>query len=85
MSQITIRGIDPAIERKIRKLAKQSGKSLNHVILDMVYECTGLSKRNKKPAANSLGKLAGGWSENEASQFLESIKSCEQIDQEMWK
>lgn len=85
MSQITIRGIDPAIERKIRKLAEQSGKSLNHVILDMVYECTGLRKRNKKPAATSLGKLAGGWSENEASQFLESIKSCEQIDQEMWK
>ena len=49
MSQITIRGIDPKIERRIRKLAKQSGQSLNHVILDMVYECTGLRKRDKKP------------------------------------
>ena len=84
MSQITIRGIDPAIERKIRKLAKQSGQSLNHVILDMVYECTGLRKRNKKPAANSLKKLAGGWSEKDALEFEESIKSCEQIDEEMW-
>ena len=85
MAQITIRGIDPAIERKIRKLAKQSGKSLNHIILDMVYECTGLRKRNKKPVANSLRKLAGGWSEQEALDFLESIKSCKQIDQQMWK
>ena len=85
MSQITIRGIDPKIERKIRRLAKQRGKSLNRVILDMVYECTGLKKRDKTPAANSLKKLAGGWSEHVASEFLESIKPCEQIDHEMWK
>ena len=85
MTQITIRGIDPTIERRIRKLAKQSGKSLNHVILDMVYECTGLKNRDKKPAANSLKKLAGGWSEHEAADFLESIKPCDQIDHEMWK
>jgi len=85
MSQITIRGIDPAIESKIRRLAKQSGKSLNRVILDMVYDYTGVKKPNKKPAANSLRKLAGGWSEQEAAEFLESIKSCEQIDEEMWK
>jgi hypothetical protein len=85
MSQITIRGIDPAVESKIRRLAKQSGKSLNRVILDMVYDYTGVKKHNKKPAANSLRKLAGGWSEQDASEFLESIKSCEQIDEEMWK
>lgn len=85
MSQITIRGIDPAIESKIRRLAKESGKSLNRIILDMVYDYTGVKIRNQKPAANSLKKLAGGWSEQEAAQFLESIKCCEQIDEGMWK
>ena len=85
MSQITIRGIDPATESKIRRLAKQSGKSLNRVILDMVYDCTGARKRDRKPAAHSLKKLAGGWSEQEAADFQESIKSCEQIDADIWK
>ena len=85
MSQITIRGLDPTIESKIRRLAKQSGKSLNRVILDMVYDYTGVKKRAEKPAANSLRKFAGGWSEKEAAEFMESIKSCEQIDEEMWK
>ena len=84
MSQITIRGIDPAIERKIRGIAKKSGKSLNRVILDLVYQSTGLKKQDKKPASHSLIELAGGWSEKEASEFEESIKSCEQIDEEMW-
>ena len=84
MTQITIRGIDPQIERKIRMMAKKSGKSLNRVILDMIYQHTGLNEKGKKPAAHSLRKLAGGWSEKDALEFLESIKSCEQIDKEMW-
>ena len=84
MSQITIRGIDPAIEHKIRRIAKISGKSLNRVILDMVYQSSEFKGPDKKLAAHSLKKLAGGWSEKEAREFVESIKSCEQIDEEMW-
>jgi hypothetical protein len=84
MPQITIRGLDPTIERKIRSIAKKEGKSLNRVILDMVYQSAGLKKTGRKPAAHSLKKLAGGWSENDALEFAESIKSCEQIDEDMW-
>ena len=84
MTQITLRGIDPKIENQIRMMAKKSGKSLNRVVLDIIYEHSGLNKKDKKPPADSLRKLAGGWSEKDASVFLESIKSCEQIDEEMW-
>lgn len=84
MAQITLRGIDPVIERKIRMMAKKSGKSLNRVVLDIIYQHSGLNKKGKRPLADSLRKLAGGWSEKEALEFLESIKSCEQIDEEMW-
>ena len=82
MRQITLRGMDPDVERTIRKMAKTTGKSLNRVILDMIHQCTGLNKK-KSPAA-SLRELAGGWSDEEAADFLDSIKSCEQIDEEMW-
>ena len=84
MAQITLRGIDPQIERKIRMMASKSGKSLNRVVLDMIYQHTGLNEKGKRPAADSLRILAGGWSEKDALEFLESIKSCEQIDEEMW-
>ena len=84
MTQITLRGIDPKIEHKIRAMAKRSGKSLNRVVLDIIYEHSGLNPKYKKPPTDSLRKLAGGWSERDASAFLESIKSCEQIDEEMW-
>jgi len=83
MAQITLRGIDPEIERKIRLMARKSGKSLNRVVLDIIYQHTGLHKK-ERPPADSLRRLAGGWSEKDALEFLESIKSCEQIDEEMW-
>jgi len=84
MTQITIRGLDPEVERRIRHIAQESGKSLNRVIQDMMYKATGLNSKAKKPAADSLRALAGGWSEKDALEFYESIKSCEQIDAEMW-
>ena len=85
MTQITLRGMDPEMEQEIRKMARKSGKSLNRVILDMIYENTGYRKSRKISPADSLRNLAGGWSEKDASEFLESIKSSEQIDEEMWR
>lgn len=84
MPQITLRGMDPEVERKIRRIAKTTGKSLNRVILEMIYQHAGLNKKHKRPAAGSLRELAGGWSEADARELLDSIKSCEQIDEEMW-
>lgn len=85
MTQITIRGIAPEVEKEIRRISRKTGKSLNSVIQEIIYNHTGFNQGRKKPAANSLRKLAGGWSEKNASDFFEAIKACEQIDAEMWK
>ncbi len=85
MAQITLRGIDPEIEKEIRRMAGSSGKSINRVILDMIYEYKGFKRGRKMIPANSLKELAGGWSEKDASEFLESIKSCARIDKDMWR
>ena len=47
MGQITLRGIDPKVEKKIRMLAKKSGKSLNRVVLDILYQNSASDKKNK--------------------------------------
>jgi hypothetical protein len=84
MSQITLRRLEPEIERAIRNEARKSGKSLNRVILDMLSRTAG-TKGRARARADSLRSLAGGWSEKEAGELIESIKSCEQIDEGMWK
>ncbi len=85
MAQITLRGMDPEIEKKIRQISLISGKSLNKILLEMIYDYNDLNKKKQIMPAASLKSLAGGWSDKEASDFFESIKSCEQIDEDMWK
>ena len=81
MPQITVRGIEPEIEKKIRQIAKNSHKSINQIIKEIINK----EFKKEQPPLSSLKQLAGGWSPKEASEFSLSIKSCEQIDEEMWK
>jgi len=85
MNQITVRGIAPDLEKQIRRKAKAMGKSLNKVMLELISGSEGPEKRRKKPAGASLAELAGGWSENEAREFEESVRVFEEIDQATWK
>ena len=82
MSQITLRGLAPEVEREIRRIAKKTGKSLNRVVLEMINKS---AEPAKTAPADSLRSLAGGWTEKEAAEFSEAIKVCEQVDEGMWK
>lgn len=84
MGQITLRGLDPEVEKKVRKISKTTNKSINRVIQEIIYKHAGFNQK-RGTASNSLRRLAGGWSEEDASEFFETIKSCEQIDEDMWK
>jgi hypothetical protein len=81
MRQITIRGIEPEIEQKIRQIAKNNHKSINQVIKEIIQS----EFRKGQSPLSSLKQLAGGWTAKDASEFSLSIKSCEQIDEDMWK
>ena len=84
MGQITLRGLDPEVEKEVRQISKKTKKSINRVIQEIIYKHTG-SNQKHSTESNSLRKLAGGWSEKDSSEFFEAIKSCEQIDEDMWK
>lgn len=41
MGQITIRDITPEVEKKIRRISKDTGKSINLVIQEIIYQHAG--------------------------------------------
>ena len=82
MRQITIRGIDPEVEKKVRKLARHRGTSINQIIKEIVHR---EFRPPETPPASSLKELAGGWTLEEVREFETAIEPCEQIDEEMWK
>jgi hypothetical protein len=83
MSQITLRGLEPEIENKIRRIAKERHQSINAVLNEIIGQ--QFKKGNRKPASDSLRSLAGGWTKQDASDFQKAIEPCEQIDLEMWQ
>ena len=82
MGQITVRGLDPEIENKIRQIAKTRHLSINSVLTEIIHQTLGEKKR--KPAAATLKSLAGTWSRQEGDNFINAIAWFEQIDEEIW-
>ena len=85
MTQITLRISDPEVEKTIRRKAKQEGKSLNKVLLELIDDATGRGKRKGEPAGRSLLEFAGTMMAEEAAELEEAIRIFEEIDEEMWK
>lgn len=85
MGQITIRGIAPEVEKEIRRISKDTGKSINLVIQEIIYQHAGFNAKRRLKPSESLRNLAGTWSEKEVADFNAATESCEQIDEELWR
>ena len=79
--QYTIRGIPDEIDKRIRRMARQQGKSLNTVVIDTLSH--GLGYRGAPPTYDDLDDLAGTWVED--PKFDAVIADMRRIDREMWK
>lgn len=87
MKQLSLRGFDPELERRIRELARKERISLNRATLRLLRKGAGLEKTSKpsEVVGDSLDHLIGKWSADESREFLKSIRSLEQIDRFFWK
>jgi hypothetical protein len=84
-SQITVRGLDPRVQREIHQLARREGLSLSKAALRMLEKGAGLSSApDTDRVGSSLDHLIGTWTRREADALLESIQSCEEVDEEVW-
>lgn len=83
MKQLTVRHVSPELARALKDEKRRRSASLNQTILDLLHRALGL-----QPAArydNGLGRLAGGWTEEELAGFEAHTASFEQIDEDLWK
>jgi len=87
MKQLSLRGFDPELEKRIREIAKKEGLSLNRATLRLLRNGAGLDDtgRAESIVGNSLDRLIGKWSSKEEKEFLRSIEPLEQIDRSFWK
>lgn len=83
MSQITLRKLPENVERQIRRIARETGTSINKTIIDLLKKSLGL--RDTENKMRDLSDLAGAWSEEEVREFEENTQVFEHIDEEIWR
>ncbi len=86
MRQLTIRGFDPELERKIRDVAQQEGISMNKAALRLLRRGASLWDDGEARLIGArLDKYAGTMSDSEAEELLSSMADVEQIDDDLWR
>jgi hypothetical protein len=79
--QYTIRTVPPAIDRALRRRAKQEAKSLNAVAVEALAR--GLEIAATPVEHRDLDPLIGSWEEDAA--FDRAIADFERVDDEAWQ
>jgi hypothetical protein len=86
MKQLTIRGFDEQLERRLRELARDRGISLNRAALELMRRGAGQSDRRDSTdrVGASLDTFIGVWSDEDEAELRQALEPLEQIDPELW-
>ncbi len=85
LKQLTIRGFDPELETRLRRLAKQKHLSLNKTVLRLLRQATGLNTQQQpNRIGDSLDAFIGSWTRDEEREFLNTIEATEEIEAAFW-
>jgi hypothetical protein len=87
VDQLTVRGFDKALARRIKEAAKTHGVSLNQAAVMLLRQGAGLDTpaRRSPRVGSSLNKLIGAWTQGEAAEFMQSVRPMEKVDADFWK
>ena len=82
MAILTVRGLDEATTKALKRTAEKKGVSVNSLVVEFIRERLGLEKRK---LYTDLDHLHGTWSEKEYKEFERNTSSFENIDESLWK
>jgi plasmid stability protein len=85
MKTITVRGVDPDLDRAIKSRAEGDSISVNQWVLKILKKATGMEKEPLFRKHQDLDELAGGWTKEDAAAFQKNTQIFEKIDEDVWK
>jgi hypothetical protein len=84
--QLTIRGFDPALARRIREVAEARDLSLSQAAVLLLRQGAGLAPPEAAPCVgDSMDDLIGTWSREEEEEFRQAIRPFGEVDPDLWK
>lgn len=87
MKQLTLRGFDKELERRLKQLAERENLSLNKTVLLLLRKVTGLEGTPVplNRVGTSLEEFIGVWSPAEQQEFNAATSVFAEIDETLWK
>lgn len=88
LRQLTIRGFDKELERRIRELARREKVALNQAALRLLRRGAGLDEPTDEPpnvVGSSLDSFIGTWTAAEARVIERATEDLERVDPNLWR
>jgi hypothetical protein len=87
VDQLSLRGFDKDLARRIRELARREHVSLNKAALLLMRRGAGLveSEPSSTAVGDALDRFIGRWSAADEKRLLAGIAPCETVDAALWK
>jgi hypothetical protein len=79
--QYTIRRIPKAVDDAIRERARNTGKSLNEAVVDVLADGAGVKGVPRR--RRDLGDIAGTWKTDKS--FEAALEEQDQVDKSLWR
>jgi hypothetical protein len=85
--QITLRGLDLELERRLRAAARESGLSMNKAALDLMRRGAGIKGDAplSQPVGDALDAFIGTWSAADEREVLKAVEVFEIVDEALWR
>ena len=86
MQQLTVRGFEPELADRIRRLAQQERISLNQAVLRLLRRGAGLDRDQAadNTVGSSLDHFIGRWTGRQADEMDRALADFDSIDESMW-
>jgi antitoxin FitA-like protein len=78
-TQITIRGVSEELSRRLARLSRERGQSINTTALGILEEALGIDARRKRLARYAT------WTPDDATEFDRALADQRVIDDDLWR
>jgi hypothetical protein len=82
---ITIQDLDSHLRSWLEERARQLGIGVEDLILQLIHDAATKQAASPSKSPTTLERLAGTWTPQEASSFLQTVEDFERIDDRIWK
>ena len=82
---ITIHGLDPELAAAFRDFADKAKSSLNTAAKELLRRALGLPTADEAARIDEWNRFFASTTKTDSSDWLKTLDSFEQIDEEVWK